>query len=57
MARREGRYVLEPHFLRAAVCPHCALAATIDDSTESRPNIDTFSKIMHYNLFNYCISK
>ncbi|HPG56967.1 MAG TPA: hypothetical protein PKW98_04060 [Candidatus Wallbacteria bacterium] len=44
-------------FLRVAVCPHCALAATIDDSTEPCSNIDTFSKIMHYNLFNYCISK
>ncbi len=44
------------HFLRVAVCKHCALAATAANFTESGSNIDIFSKIIHYNLFNYCIT-
>ena len=45
------------YFLRASLCLHCALAATIGSFTESRANTDIFSRIIHYNLFNYCISK
>lgn len=44
----------ELHFLIVTVCRHCALAANIAGYTRLCANIDIFSNVMHYSLFNYC---